>query len=82
MTTIGPIGSSLGSAHAQVLKRAGYATAVAGKWQLSLMKNDLQQPARVGFDEWSVFGWHEGARGVLRLSEVTSGADQRRGSAL
>ena len=46
----------------QVLKRAGYATAVAGKWQLSLMKNDLQQPARMGFDEWSVFGWHEGAR--------------------
>ena len=26
------------------------------------MKNDLQQPARMGFDEWSVFGWHEGAR--------------------
>ena len=47
---------------AQVLKSAGYATAVAGKWQLSLMKNDLQQPARMGFDEWSVFGWHEGAR--------------------
>lgn len=47
---------------AQVLKRAGYATAVAGKWQLSLMKNDMQQPARMGFDEWSVFGWHEGAR--------------------
>ena len=47
---------------AQVLKKAGYATAVAGKWQLSLMKNDLQQPARMGFDEWSVFGWHEGAR--------------------
>ena len=47
---------------AQVLKGAGYATAVAGKWQLSLMKNDLQQPARMGFDEWSVFGWHEGAR--------------------
>jgi len=47
---------------AQVLKIAGYATAVAGKWQLSLMKNDLQQPARMGFDEWSVFGWHEGAR--------------------
>jgi arylsulfatase A len=47
---------------AQVLKRAGYNTAVAGKWQLSLMKNDLKQPARMGFDTWSVFGWHEGAR--------------------
>ena len=47
---------------AAVLKRAGYATAVAGKWQLSLMKNDLQQPARMGFDRWSLFGWHEGPR--------------------
>jgi len=47
---------------AQVLKKSGYATAIAGKWQLCLMKNDTEQPARMGFDEWSVFGWHEGAR--------------------
>ena len=47
---------------AAVLKQAGYRTAVAGKWQLCLMKNDTGQPARMGFDEWSVFGWHEGAR--------------------
>lgn len=47
---------------ASVLKAAGYKTAVAGKWQLSLMKNDLQQPARMGFDQWSLFGWHEGPR--------------------
>jgi len=47
---------------AAVLKRAGYRTAIAGKWQLCLMKDDLDQPARMGFDEWSVFGWHEGAR--------------------
>lgn len=46
----------------RVMQRAGYATAVAGKWQLSLMKKDLAQPRRLGFDEWSVFGWHEGAR--------------------
>ena len=46
----------------RVMQRAGYATAVAGKWQLSLMKKDLDQPRRLGFDEWSVFGWHEGAR--------------------
>ncbi len=44
------------------LKRAGYRTAIGGKWQLCLMKKDAQQPARMGFDEWSVFGWHEGAR--------------------
>jgi len=47
---------------AQVLKRAGYTTAIAGKWQLALLKKDPQQPSRLGFDEWSVFGWHEGAR--------------------
>lgn len=44
------------------MKAGGYATAVAGKWQLCLMKNDLEQPARVGFDEWCLFGWHEGGR--------------------
>jgi len=47
---------------ASLLRDAGYATAVAGKWQLSLLKDDLQQPARMGFDRWSVFGWHEGPR--------------------
>ena len=45
-----------------VLQQAGYRTAVAGKWQLSLMKRDVEQPRRMGFDEWSIFGWHEGAR--------------------
>ena len=47
---------------AQVLKRAGYTTAIAGKWQLALLKKDPRQPARLGFDAWSLFGWHEGAR--------------------
>jgi len=50
--------TSLGS----VLKRCGYRTAIAGKWQLSLMKDDRMQPQRMGFDEWCLFGWHEGAR--------------------
>lgn len=44
------------------MKQAGYATAVAGKWQLCLMKNDLDHPRRLGFDEWCLFGWHEGGR--------------------
>ena len=47
---------------AAVLQRAGYRTAIAGKWQLCLMKKDPEQPKRMGFDQWSVFGWHEGAR--------------------
>lgn len=47
---------------AAMLKRAGYATAIAGKWQLELLKEDPDQPARMGFDEWCLFGWHEGPR--------------------
>lgn len=44
------------------MRSGGYATAVAGKWQLCMMKNDLNHPARLGFDRWCLFGWHEGAR--------------------
>jgi arylsulfatase A len=46
----------------RVMQRAGYATAVAGKWQMTLLKKDPGQPGRLGFDEWLLFGWHEGAR--------------------
>jgi arylsulfatase A len=46
----------------RVMQRAGYATAVTGKWQMTLMKKDAEQPGRTGFDEWLLFGWHEGAR--------------------
>jgi arylsulfatase A len=45
---------------ANVLKRAGYVTGIAGKWQLTLLKNDLAQPNRMGFDEYCLDGWHEG----------------------
>ncbi|MCG8602413.1 MAG: sulfatase-like hydrolase/transferase [Verrucomicrobiales bacterium] len=44
------------------MRAAGYATAVAGKWQLCFMRDDLKQPERTGFDEWALFGWHEGGR--------------------
>ena len=47
---------------AHVLKKAGYATAVAGKWQLTLLKKDPKHPRKLGFDEWCLFGWHEGPR--------------------
>ena len=46
----------------QVMKRADYATAVAGKWQICEIKNDLNHANRLGFDESCLFGWHEGAR--------------------
>ena len=47
---------------AKILQRAGYSTCVVGKWQLSLLSRDVQQPHRMGFDEYCLFGWHEGGR--------------------
>jgi len=47
---------------AHVLKDAGYATAVAGKWQLTLMKREPDHARQLGFDESALFGWHEGPR--------------------
>ena len=47
---------------ADVLKRAGYATAVAGKWQLSRLKKNPSDPVERGFDEYSLWAWHEGPR--------------------
>ncbi len=51
-----------GQTLAQVLRGAGYATAIAGKWQLALLQNDPGHPARLGFQESCLFGWHEGPR--------------------
>lgn len=50
------------STFAQVMKRAGYATAIAGKWQLILLGKNPRHPRQLGFDESSLFGWHEGPR--------------------
>ncbi len=44
------------------LQRAGYTTAVVGKWQLCLLGDDPLHPRRLGFDHWDLFGWHEGPR--------------------
>ena len=44
------------------LQRAGYRTAIAGKWQLCLLRDDPFHPQRLGFDQWDLFGWHEGPR--------------------
>jgi arylsulfatase A len=51
-----------GQTFAHELKKAGYATAVAGKWQLCMMKDEPDHPHRLGFDEYCLFGWHEGPR--------------------
>jgi arylsulfatase A len=45
-----------------VLKDAGYATAIAGKWQMCLQKNDPNHITKMGFAQNCVFGWHEGPR--------------------
>lgn len=44
------------------LQRAGYKTGIAGKWQLCLLGDDPMHPRRMGFDDWNLFGWHEGPR--------------------
>ncbi|MHC4659582.1 MAG: sulfatase-like hydrolase/transferase [Planctomycetota bacterium] len=45
-----------------VLKDAGYATALAGKWQMVLQKKDPDHVTKMGFEQNRVFGWHEGPR--------------------
>ncbi|RME95964.1 MAG: Cerebroside-sulfatase, partial [Verrucomicrobia bacterium] len=47
---------------ARRLQRAGYATAIAGKWQLTLLGREPDHPHRLGFDTYCLFGWHEGPR--------------------
>lgn len=44
------------------LRKAGYATAISGKWQLTMMNKDPNHPKRLGFQESCLFGWHEGPR--------------------
>lgn len=45
-----------------MLRDHGYATAIAGKWQLSLLKDDPDFVRRMGFDEYCLWAWHEGPR--------------------
>ncbi len=47
---------------AHVLQKAGYAAAVAGKWQLALLRNKPDHAHELGFDQSALFGWHEGPR--------------------
>jgi len=47
---------------AHAFKNAGYKTAVAGKWQMTMLSAEPDHPYRLGFDEYCLFGWHEGPR--------------------
>ncbi len=45
-----------------VLQDAGYEVVLSGKWQMALLEDDPDHIRKMGFDESSVFGWHEGPR--------------------
>lgn len=45
-----------------VLQRTGYATALAGKWQLGRIVDDPHRVQRFGFQQSAVWAWHEGPR--------------------
>lgn len=47
---------------ANVVAESGYATYIAGKWQLCLLRDDPRHPHRLGFQHSDLFGWHEGPR--------------------
>lgn len=45
-----------------IVQAAGVKTAVAGKWQMSLLKENPNHPHESGFDAYSLWAWHEGPR--------------------
>ncbi len=45
-----------------VLGKAGYATALAGKWQLGKIVDQPDRVAKGGFEQSCVWAWHEGPR--------------------
>ena len=49
---------------ARILRNAGYATAIAGKWQINDFRVQPQILERHGFDEWSVWTGGEGGNPV------------------
>lgn len=45
-----------------VLRDAGYATALAGKWQMNLLGDNPRYPIQQGFEKYIAWAWHEGPR--------------------
>jgi arylsulfatase A len=70
----------------QIAKKAGYKTAISGKWQLALQGKDRQSPARCGFDQSALFGWHEGSRYyepyIWKNGELWEGIEEKYGPEL
>lgn len=44
------------------LQQAGYATSLAGKWQLQFLQDNPQHVKQMGFEESCCWAWHEGPR--------------------
>ncbi len=51
---------SLNASFARVLRRAGYATVIAGKWQIDDFRVEPRALDEAGFDEWCVWTGGEG----------------------
>jgi arylsulfatase A len=47
---------------ASTLQKAGYVSAISGKWQLNLLKENPIYVFEKGFDEYCCWAWHEGPR--------------------
>lgn len=66
-----------------ILKKAGYKTAISGKWQMELLKNNPNHIQEMGFDESCVFGWHEGPRYyepmIYQNGEIREGVEDKYG---
>jgi len=67
-----------------VLAAAGYKTALAGKWQMALLKKNPKHVAQRGFEESAVWAWHEGPRYwkpmIYRNDKIMDGISGRYGS--
>jgi|GEM_PF-6701907 len=48
---------------AQLLRSAGYATSVTGKWQLATLEKHPDHPKSAGYDSWALWQiWRDGAK--------------------
>lgn len=65
------------------LASAGYRTALAGKWQMALLKNNPKHVQQKGFHESCVWAWHEGPRYwkpmIYRNETIMKGVSKRYG---
>jgi len=66
-----------------VLAAAGYKTALAGKWQMALQKDNPKHLAQKGFEQSCVWAWHEGPRYwkpvIYRNDKILGGTSERYG---